>query len=68
MKSMELACEMANNSDLEIAIKHDFITINKGRDGIKYAWYFDGIHEQFIKVKDCEIMNFTEEEKKKLFL
>lgn len=34
------------------ALKHDYLTINEGRDGQEHAWYYDGSSEAAIRVSD----------------
>lgn len=48
-KAMFFVVRLASDCDDEAIknlIEHDYITINKGRDGALYAWYVDeGVNE-----------------------
>ena len=37
-------------------LKHDYLTINDGFDGISYIWYADSVNDAAIRVYDGEII------------
>lgn len=40
------------NDFIAEALRHDYLTINEGRDGQEYAWYYDGNSEVAIRISD----------------
>lgn len=59
MKAINKAVEEAGLEAevVESLINHDYVTINKGRDGKMYAYYFDGISEAIIDVKTLNVID-----------
>ncbi|WP_289147001.1 hypothetical protein [uncultured Megamonas sp.] len=47
---------------IETLINYDYVTINKGRDGRMYAYYFDGVREAIVDVDTLNIISNYEAE------
>ena len=39
-----------NYSDMSDEMDHDYLTINTGRDGKQYAWYYDGFNNIAVEI------------------
>ena len=61
-KAMEKALKwVATSESLKDAVNNDYLTINKGRDGKIYAWYFDGTSNAAVEVESLNIIADEEE-------
>lgn len=49
-----------DESSIENDIKHDYLTDNRGRDGVLYYWYYDGTYEAAINTETGEIIDSEE--------
>lgn len=59
MKAINKAIEEAG-LEAEVAeslIKHNYVTINKGRDGKMYAYYFDSDSEAIVEVETLNVID-----------
>nr|DAG57267.1 MAG TPA: hypothetical protein [Caudoviricetes sp.] len=71
MTNRELAAAILLYDDLSMDVeniaedyKHDYLTINTGRDGRVYVWYIDEVSEGAICVEDLK--NLDEEDIERL--
>ena len=64
MKAINKAVEEAGLEAevIESLIEHDNVTINKGRDGKMYAYYFDGDSEAIVEVETLNVIDNNEAE------
>ena len=63
-----MVCEAAGYDDIQSNIDNDYVSINRGRNGIEYAWYADENTNEFVQVDNLQYVSFTEEEIEELFL
>ena len=62
IKAMNKALEYAGTLEtIEEAISDDSLTINKGRDGKKYAWYYTEGSNVAVEVESLNIIADEEE-------